>query len=275
MKHKIYDCITFFQENLQAELRFNILNDVVDRFVVCESKYDHRGNAKKILFNKKNFPKFEKKIDHLILEDKFPSKNIPWENQALQREYIFEGLKEANNDDLIMFSDPDEIPNPKKLENFEMKKKYAIFLQDMYTYKMNIFNEYESPWEGTRICKKKYLKSVDWMRQKIIAKNSKYPFWRIDKEKNIELIKEGGWHFNYLLKPEQISKKLKSLAATQWDWGEKLTKEEFFSIRNIEEKILNQKDLFNRGHNYKKVNLDDSFPKFILDNLIKYKEWII
>ena len=275
MKHKIYDCITFFQENLQAELRFNILNDVVDRFVVCESKYDHRGNAKKILFNKKNFPKFEKKIDHLILEDKFPSKNIPWENQALQREYIFEGLKEANNDDLIMFSDPDEIPNPKKLENFEMKKKYAIFLQDMYTYKMNIFNEYESPWEGTRICKKKYLKSVDWMRQKIIAKNSKYPFWRLDKEKNIELIKEGGWHFNYLLKPEQISKKLKSLAATQWDWGEKLTKEEFFSIRNIEEKILNQKDLFNRGHNYKKVNLDDSFPKFILDNLIKYKEWII
>ena len=275
MKHKIYDCITFFQENLQAELRFNILNDVVDRFVVCESKYDHRGKAKKILFNKKNFPKFEKKIDHLILEDKFPSKNIPWENQALQREYIFEGLKEANNDDLIMFSDPDEIPNPKKLENFEMKKKYAIFLQDMYTYKMNIFNEYESPWEGTRICKKKYLKSVDWMRQKIIAKNSKYPFWRIDKEKNIELIKEGGWHFNYLLKPEQISKKLKSLAATQWDWGEKLTKEEFFSIRNIEEKILNQKDLFNRGHNYKKVNLDDSFPKFILDNLIKYKEWII
>ena len=127
MKHKIYDCITFFQENLQAELRFNILNDVVDRFVVCESKYDHRGNAKKILFNKKNFPKFEKKIDHLILEDKFPSKNIPWENQALQREYIFEGLKEANNDDLIMFSDPDEIPNPKKLENFEMKKNMQYF----------------------------------------------------------------------------------------------------------------------------------------------------
>ena len=275
MKHKIYDCITFFQENLQAELRFNILNDVVDRFVVCESKYDHRGNAKKILFNKKNFPKFEKKIDHLILEDKFPSKNIPWENQALQREYIFEGLKEANNDDLIMFSDPDEIPNPKKLENFEMKKKYAIFLQDMYTYKMNIFNEYESPWEGTRICKKKYLKSVDWMRQKIIAKNSKYPFWRIDKEKNIELIKEGGWHFNYLLKPEQISKKLKSLAAIQWDWGEKLTKEEFFSINNIEEKISSKKDLFNRGHNYQKITIDESFPQFIRDNLDKYKNWLI
>ena len=155
MKYKIYDCITFFQENLQAELRFNILNNVVDQFVVCESKYDHRGNEKAIHFDKKNFPRFEKKINHLILKDKFPLKNIPWENQALQREYIFEGLKDANKDDLIMFSDPDEIPNPKKLENFKMKKKYAIFLQNMYTYKINIFNEYESPWEGTRICKKK------------------------------------------------------------------------------------------------------------------------
>jgi len=275
MKNKIYDCITFFQEKLQAELRFNILDDVVDQFIVCESKYDHRGNQKKINFKKEDYPKFEKKINHLVLEDKFPEKNIPWENQALQREYIFEGLNSANENDLIMFSDPDEIPNPKKLINLEMKKKYAIFLQNMYTYKINIFNKYESPWEGTRICKKKDLISVDWLRQKILAKNCKYSFWRIDKEKSIELIDDGGWHFNYLLKPEQISKKLKSLAATQWDWGEQLTKEEFFSIQNIERKILNKKDLFNRGHKYKKINLNESFPEFILKNSIKFKEWII
>ena len=275
MQSKIYDCITFFQENLQVELRFNILDSIVDQFIVCESRYDHRGIAKKINFNKSIFPKFENKINHLILEEKFPTKNIPWQNQAFQREYIFNGLKKADENDLIMFSDPDEIPNPKKLKNIKLKKKYAIFLQNMYTYKFNIFNPYESPWEGTRICKKKDLKSIDWLRQKVLAKNTKYPFWRIDKEKDIELIENGGWHFNYLLTPLQISKKLKSLAHTDWDYGENLTKDEFFSIKNIEDKIKNKKDLFNRNYNYKKINVDDSFPEYILQNLEKFKEWII
>ena len=275
MQSKIYDCITFFQENLQAELRFNILDSIVDQFIVCESRYDHRGIEKEINFNKSIFPKFENKINHLILEEKFPTKNIPWQNQAFQREYIFNGLKKADENDLIMFSDPDEIPNPKKLKNIKLKKKYAIFLQNMYTYKFNIFNQYESPWEGTRICKKKDLKSIDWLRQKVLAKNTKYPFWRIDKEKDIELIENGGWHFNYLLTPLQISKKLKSLAHTDWDYGENLTKDEFFSIKNIEDKIKNKKDLFNRNYNYKKINVDDSFPEYILQNLEKFKEWII
>tara|TARA_B100000767_G_C19770685_1_gene539788 strand:+ start:1231 stop:2058 length:828 start_codon:yes stop_codon:yes gene_type:complete len=275
MKNRIYDCITFFQENLQAELRFNILDDVVDQFIICESRYDHRGLEKSINFNKDNFPKFKDKITHLIIESKFPEKNIPWENQALQREYIFNGLKNADKDDLIMFSDPDEIPNPVKLKNIKLNKKYAIFLQNMYTYKINIFNQYESPWEGTRICKKRDLKSIDWLRQKILAKNCKYSFWRIDKQTDIQLIESGGWHFNYLLKPEQISKKLKSLAATQWDWGENLTKNQFLSIENIKNKINNQRDLFNRKHNYKKITIDHSFPEYILKNLDKFNEWII
>ena len=275
MKNKIYDCITFFQENLQAELRFNILDDVVDQFIVCESRYDHRGLKKKINFDKTIFPKFKNKINHLILEDKFPPKNIPWENQAFQREYIFQGLKHADDNDLVMFSDPDEIPNPKKLKNIKMEKKYAIFIQNMYTYKINLFNQYESPWEGTRICKKKDLKSIDWLRQKILAKNSKYPFWRIDKETDVTLIENGGWHFNYLLTPEQISKKLKSLAATQWDYGENLTKDEFLNIKNIKEKIESHRDLFNRKHNYKKITIDNSFPEYILQNLNEFKKWII
>ena len=69
-------------------------------------------------------------------------------------------------------------------------------------------NPHESPWEGSRICRKKNLKSIDFLRQKILKKNIRYPFWRIDKEKSIQLIDNGGWHFNYLLEPEKISKKL-------------------------------------------------------------------
>ena len=90
------------------------------------------------------------------------------------------------------------------------------------------------------------------VKTKNFSKKFKYKFWRIDKEKDIMLIENGGWHFNYLLTPEQISKKLKSLAATQWDWGENLTKNEFFSIKNIKEKINNQKIFSIESINMKK-----------------------
>lgn len=266
---KLYDCVTFFQENLHMELRFSILQEVVSKFIVCESIYDHRGLEKKINFSKKNFPDFADKIEHIIIEKKFPQKNTPWQNQSWQREFIFEGLEDADSEDFIMFSDPDEIPNPEKLKNIQLKKKFGIFLQKMYTYKLNLFNKYESPWEGTRICKKKNLKSIDWLRHKVLSKNLMYGFWRIDKEKSIEIIDEGGWHFNYLLKPEQISKKFKSLAETSWD------KEEFFNIDNIKKKINQKKDLFNRGHVFEKVEINESYPKYLRENKKKYFEWII
>lgn len=107
------------------------------------------------------------------------------------------------------------------------------------------------------------------MRSKVLLKNLKYGFWRIDKEKNIELINEGGWHFNYLLKPNEISKKFKSLAETSWD------KEEYFNEKNIIKKIELKKDLFNRGHIFDIVKIDESFPEYIRNNIEKYKMWII
>jgi len=49
----------------------------------------------------------------------------------------------------------------------------------------------------------------------------------------------------------------------------------FFSIKNIKEKINNQKDLFNRKHKYEKVKINNSFPEYILKNQDKLKDWII
>ncbi|MBD1140861.1 glycosyl transferase family 17 [Pelagibacterales bacterium SAG-MED39] len=268
MKNRIIDTITFFQENRHFDLRFNILKDVVDKFLICESIYDHRGNKKKVNFNMEKY-KYNEKIKHVVVKEKFPKKNDPWKNQAIQRENILKNLDDIENDDFVMFSDPDEIPNPKILKNFELKKKYGIFSQKIFSYKLNLLNPYESPWEGTRICKKKHLKSVDWLRHKVLGKNLKYPFWRIDKEKNIQIINNGGWHFSYLLKPEEIEKKFKSLAETSWD------NEKFSNLDVIKKKINDKVDLFDRGHEYNKVNIDDSYPDYILRNMDKLKEWII
>ena len=130
MVSKIFDCITFFNENFITNIRFEILNKFVDYFVVCESIYDHRGQKKKLNFRLLN-PKYKSKIIYIVLEDKFESENL-WRNQAKQREFIFSGLKLAEDEDYIMFSDPDEIPNPKVLENFKLKNKYGIFLQLLF-----------------------------------------------------------------------------------------------------------------------------------------------
>ena len=249
-------------------LRYNILKDFVDYFIICESKYDHRGNSKKINFIKKK-EYDHNKIKHIVIEEQFPVKKNIWENQAIQREILLNNIDNAEPDDYIFFSDPDEIPNPDFLKNFELKKKYGIFMQRCFNYKFNLFNKYESPWEGTRVSKKKDLKSIDFMRQKIKSKNLSYNFFRIDKEKSIQIFNNSGWHFNNILSPEDISLKLRTFAHSEF------ANKKFSAVNVIENKINKKVDLFDRGHQYQKVEIDESYPDYLKKNLDKFKDFII
>jgi beta-1,4-mannosyl-glycoprotein beta-1,4-N-acetylglucosaminyltransferase len=265
--NKIIDCVTFFDNNFIFEIRYNILVNYVDYFVICESKYDHAGKEKKqnFLFKKEYDTK---KIRYIWLDKPFSQNSDRWQNQAVQRDYILENLDFASEEDFIFFSDPDEIIRPELLINFNLKKKYGIFLQNCFNYKLNIFNPYESPWEGPRVTKKKNLKSINFMRQKILVKNLKYNFLRIDKEKSIELFHNAGWHFNNLMSPKDISLKLKTFAHKEFS-GREFSDEEIIKYK-IEKKI----DLFGKGHNYKVVELNEKFPSYILNNLEKFKSYI-
>ena len=265
---KIFDCITFYDENLLTNLRFEILDNVIDFFVICESKFDHRGNPKSINF-KINNPRFEKKIRHIIIEEQFPNLKDGWYAEGFQRDKLFDGIKDANEDDYIVFSDSDEIPNPKLLKDVKLKKKFGIFMQKFYVYKLNILNDHETPWEGTRICKKKNLKSFNYLRKKILKKNINKPFWKINIEKDIEIFENGGWHFNNLYSPDVISKKLKTFPHQEY------SSPKFSDIEIVKNKIKNMEDLFERGHKYKKVEIDESYPKFLSDNLKIFKDYIV
>jgi beta-1,4-mannosyl-glycoprotein beta-1,4-N-acetylglucosaminyltransferase len=267
MNNKIIDCITFFNENLMFEIRYNILKDFVDYFIVCESKFDHRGNIKKLNFNIEKFK--SDKIKYVVYEKKLSNYEDLWKNQAKQREFILQNLDFVDPEDYVFFSDPDEIPNTSILKNFNLKKKYGIFMQNCFNYKFNLFNSYESPWEGTRVCKKKNLKSIDFMRQKVKSKNLRYNFFRFDKEKSIELFSDGGWHFNNIMTSHDISKKLKTFAHSEF------SSDKFSNPEIIEKKIESRKDLFERGHEYIKINLDVSFPEYIIKNKLNYSQWII
>ncbi len=268
MVRKLIDSITFFDNTLMFDLRFNILKDYVDYFVVCESKYDHRNNKKKLNFDVKFLD--EKKIKYFVLDEPFPQKTDIWKNQAIQREFILKKVDSfVEKDDYIFFSDPDEIPNPKLLTNFTLKKKYGIFFQKCFNFKFNLFNPFETPWEGTRVCRKKNLDSIDFMRQKVKSKNLKYSFFRFDKEKNIEVFENGGWHFNNVMKPELISLKLKTFAHSEF------SEKKFSDVKIIRSKIEQKIDLFERGHQYKRIELDDTFPKYLVSNYKKYKSFIL
>ena len=176
------------------------------------------------------------------------------------------GLKDCHDNDLIILSDVDEIPDLNKLNIFGKKNKYAVFSQRMFNYKINLLNETENNWHGSKMCLKKNLKSPQWLRN---LKFKKYPFWRIDKPRNLQIIENGGWHFAYLQNMENISKKIKSFAHGEFN------KPNFANPAIIKEKINMGKDIFDREISYKKVEIDNSFPKYIVDNKEKLKEWII
>ena len=100
-------------------------------------------------------------------------------------------------------------------------------------------------------------------------KNLNYRFYRIDKERSVQIFDNAGWHFNNVLTPEEISLKLKTFA------HEEFADKKFSSISSIEKNIKNRNDLFGRGHKYQIVELDDTFPKYILNNYEKFKDFII
>ena len=271
---KIYDCITFYNANLLFNLRFNILKDFVDYFVVCEANKTHTGNYKDYNFDKKFLEKYGDKIIYIKVDD-LPEIKIKGKKDyqllKIQMERLFQGITKAEPDDLIIFSDEDEIPEPKSIINFKANDfKFGFFLQNMYYYKLNILGQDEGNgnWAGSRICKKKHLKSFFDLRI-LKKKNLNYPFWRIDKEKSIQLIQRGGWHFTYLMKPEEISKKIENMAHTEFN------KEKFKDVSAIKKKINDLIDPFGRDLRLKKVEIDNSYPEYLLKNLDLYKEWIL
>ena len=264
----IYDCFQYFNEDHIVDLRLNILNEFVDYFVISESTRNHQGKKKNINFNIKNFPKFKDKIKFIIADfngnvnfTKHTGVESPIEQH--QRNSLYEGIKDASPDDYIVLSDSDEIPDLTKLNEIKKNKKFIAFSQKMFMYKLNLQNLSESNWIGSKITKKKYLSKMQALRN---LKFKKYPFWRLDK-KNLQII-NGGWHFSFLQTPDQILKKVQSYSHGEFDDGS-------LNTQTIQEKILKNEDIFNRGHSLKKINLDQSYPKHILENKEKYSKWII
>jgi beta-1,4-mannosyl-glycoprotein beta-1,4-N-acetylglucosaminyltransferase len=266
----IYDCFQFFNEEDVLDIRLNTLSPFVDYFVIAESIYDHQGNIRELVFNKKKFNKFLNKIIYKVVKDIPIGVNKKHQGghsliEQYQRNAIMDGLENSNSEDLIIISDVDEIPDLRKLNIYD-KKNYAVFSQKMFNYKLNLMNITETNWHGSRMCLKKNLRSPQWLRN---IKFKKYPFWRIDVIRNLQIINDGGWHFSYLQDVDLIIKKIKSFSHGEYN------DLRFINKNLIEKKINSGIDIFDRNIEYKKIDIDESFPEYILSNIEQFKKWII
>jgi beta-1,4-mannosyl-glycoprotein beta-1,4-N-acetylglucosaminyltransferase len=261
----ILDCFTYFDEEIILDLRFNILNPFVDKFIITEGAFDHRGKKRKLNFNLEKYKEFKEKIIYIPVET-FPDTTDPWSMLEYQRNKALETIENFNDETLVMISDADEIPKMENVYKFlKSKKKYGVFEQFFFYYKINMLNSTNSLWYGSKICKKKFLKSPNWLRE---LKTKKYPWWRFDKLNSPYIIKDGGWHFSFLYDADGIIKKISSYQHAEFD--NKLIKDR--SI--IEHKINNGEDILNRGYKFEKITLDRIFPKYILENQKKLSQWI-
>tara|TARA_B100001250_G_C19588742_1_gene695406 strand:- start:33 stop:845 length:813 start_codon:yes stop_codon:yes gene_type:complete len=267
----IFDCFSYLDEDLLLEIRLNILNDYVDYFVIVEGDKTWQNNYKKLKFDINKFPKFKDKIIYVPVTD-MPDGDNPYLRENFQRNCILRGLKKSSEEDFIIISDLDEIPNPKTIDIFKANMKYAVFKQKHYYYKINLQSQKNPFWFGSRICVKKFLKSPQWLRD---LKFKKRPFWRIDKIRLNNIIDNGGWHFCNLKSPEQLLYKYKNLCETNdpYNFNEKID-EKYLKLDEIVKRITLGEDIIGRDDIYKAQNLDNSFPKHILDNINLYKMWI-
>lgn len=295
---KIFDCFMYFDEDLVLELRLNFLSKFVDQFIIVESKFNHKGEKRELKFDLKNFKEFENKITYINLDigpqeiykinqndtegeksSKYISNSAKREN--FQRNQIAKELNNADENDWIIISDIDEIPNLKNIDLKKIKNKLVFFKQDMMYYKFNL--KYDNfVWVGSKACKKKDLISPQWLRN---IKDRNYPWWRFDtyfselKYTNIKFIEEGGWHFSYIKTPDLIEKKLRSyLHHREYDLNP-------IGIEGIKKMIENKTAIYNLKHDQRslnkigsgskltKVNLD-ILPEYISSNKEKFDEWL-
>ena len=112
----VYDCFQFFNELDILKLRLRILNPVVDKFVISEATTTFSNIPKPLYYeeNKEMFAEFSDKIIHVVVDDTPPGDTHV--RDTFQKSAVGRGLKDCTDDDIIIFSDLDEIPNPEKIK---------------------------------------------------------------------------------------------------------------------------------------------------------------
>ena len=293
----IYDCFMYYDEDLLLDIRLNALDKYVKKFVITEATYTHNGAKKKLNFNINNFNKFKNKIDYIVVDQQPPNvRKLKEDDTAkikeeklilngmardyFQRENLKKGLKNLKDDDLVVISDLDEIPNFDNLDFNTINNNIIIFQQKMFYYKLNLYYN-EFIWAGSKAVKYKNFVSPQWLRN---VKSKKYPFWRLDiffskkKYSNLFYVKDGGWHFTCIRTPEDLEKKLLNFAH-HYEFEQSGLKISDIKKLINEKRVMYDHNIDQKGYKWsgksilKKINLN-LLPRYIANNAKRFDDWL-
>tara|TARA_B100000963_G_scaffold165637_1_gene143879 strand:- start:5813 stop:6682 length:870 start_codon:yes stop_codon:yes gene_type:complete len=287
----------YFDEDLLLDLRLNTLNKFVKKFVITEATYTHNGDEKKLNFDINKFKKFKDKINYIVVEkhpqnilelSDYDSKDVRGEKLILngmardyfQRENLQKGLNDVADEDLVLISDLDEIPDINSLNFSEIKNNIIIFEQKIFYYKLNLFYK-DYNWYGTKGTKRKNFLSPQWLRN---IKSKKYSKLRLDvlfskkKYSNLLFVKNGGWHFTCLKTPKELEKKLLNFAH-HYEYEESGLNVEDIKKFIDEKRVIYDHNVDQKSYKWsgksllKKID-NNLLPDYVNSNLSKYNEWM-
>lgn len=285
---KVYDAFLFFNELDILEIRLNTLDPVVDYFIISESTKTHSGLDKPLYYNenKARFRQFEHKIIHQIIDDTpddymnlsadsakdefhrlviekvnrgdWWSHDVPsYGRDTYEKECLLRAMKNFQPEDIILFSDADEIPNPEVVDaivqNFNSEQIYNL-KQKMYFYYFNCLKE--DDWTGNTVL------TFDKFKGASVCE--------LRTNRRGVMVQDGGWHFSFMGGVDRVKQKIES-------YGEQSLNTEYFKDNiqnNIDHCIENSHDLFFRPCKFWIVPIDYSYPQFLIDNVEKFKDYI-
>ena len=283
---QVFDCVPFYDELDILEIRLNVLDRVVDYFVLVESSRTFSGNKKPLYFskNKQRFSKFLNKIRHIVIDDSEYEEDLNiWQREFDQKNAVFRGIHGCNKEDFVIVSDVDEIPNPKIIIDIVSQdlNSIGVIKQPCFYYFLN--SKSTEVFDKARIAKLKNIKSPQQIRaypgyskhnsNKFVRTIFKW-FGSIRKRTSLffrfyKVYENAGWHFTYMKEPGQISKKIKDFSHTEFNL------DRYTDLKFIEERIKNLKDPFDREYEFTRVEIDNSYPQYITNNLDKYSKLIL
>lgn len=274
----IFDCIPFFNELDILKLRMQILAPIVDYFVLEESTVTFSGEPKEMVFakNRELFAEFADKIRYVAVEDSPMEGVTTHERDKYQKNQLIRALSDAKAEDIIIFSDVDEIPNPKTLERliaqFEPGKIYHLAQRMFYCFLnmeevsgnlLSITGEFPGverrQWLGTKVCSfaKLPAEGIVYLREVSPA------------DPRSVRIADGGWHFGYMGGDGErdVAKRIgiKVRAAAHQEYNSKRY------LNEAVDRLLCGEDIFDRDAKFVRVEIDESFPAYLREHQQEYE----
>ena len=277
----VYDCIPFFNELDILKLRLHILAPLVDKFIIEEATVTFSGEPKELCFekNREMFREFLPKIEYIVV-DNSPVDTTTHLRDKFQKNALIRGLKDAGDNDVIILSDVDEIPNPKALkkviDEFDPAKVYH-FAQRMFYCFLNMEET-----SGNLLSITGEFPKVErrmWLGTKVFGKSSIPENGIIEmREASVTApgavrVADGGWHFGYMgsSRETDVSKRIgtKVVAAAHQEYNDEDL------LREAGDRLILGQDIFGREAKFERVEVDESYPEYLLAHLEEYSYLIM